>query len=724
MGIDKEREVSGEERAIKFREHNSWLFLLELSVVTSLVLFFFGFLMYRYAISQQERNTDIVAESYLMQIRDSMALWLDGEVGMIRSIATDVDVIQAMVTPNDPEAVRAAEHVIRGTHRARAHYTVISLVANQVPGGEMNVTRRGASMPIRRGMIFADSIDGEAIGINALDYNYGKAAFGGSNFFISSVKDSALDVADSVFVISSRVEKGGKLVGIVCVGIKLDYFSTRFIRSDVLGATVELSVVDDRGYVIAAYDRNVILKSKTRAKMNELLALGQDSHRIGSGFRSDPVDPEKREIMTRRLNLSGGEELDFENQWYLLLSKEKEVLFGGSKDYLKSNIMSITVFSSILMMSVIAAIGWVFIRKVRSAQRELENINEELERSSRTDTLTGLPNRRAYAEMAHKLESGRVAPLGIISLDVDGLKIINDMLGHVAGDKLLVDAAKLLTDAIQEPAQLFRTGGDEFTVLCPGCGEDILSGTQERISHRLAEQEHDFTTPSVHISCGYSVRNDAEISLEELFQDADDRMYRYKRLNNMQLRQRLLILAENALLQSEPNVDDRRVIRKDLIDMLSSLRAEYAPFRDSLLLLSRYYRIGRAVRANADEGGERYFAGSRAEDQRVAEMGFRIAMVFPQTLSIAHLILRQHEWWSEREDVLLAGQDEQPMECRIFAVLETFESQFEGHRGDLVAGCKKGLAAICGASGKRLDPDIVDFFASEVVPKFCSERGV
>ena len=721
LDIKNEIKNSGQ-RLVNPKEHNSWFFLLELSFFTSLVLFFFGFLMYLYAAEQQERYTDIVAESYLTQMQDSMAMWLDGEMGMIRSIATDGDVIQSMLTPGDAEAVRAAELMIRGAHRARPHYTVISLVADRLSGGKATVLRNGDKISIKRGMVFADSINGDAVGVNILDYNYGKAIFNGSKFFISAAKENALEGKDPVFVISARVENKGKFIGVVCIGVKLKYFSSRFIHSDVLGANVALSVADNRGYIIAAYDPSAVLNDNTREKMK---ALFSRIYLNGDGFRSDPLDPVNRELMMRKFTLnSDNSEFVFENKWYLLLSKEKRMLFGGNKDYLRSNIMALTLFSVLLMMSVIGVIGWIFIHKVRAAQSALEDINRELERSSRLDSLTGLPNRRAYAEMARELESEKVVPLGIISLDVDGLKIINDMLGHAAGDNLLVDAANLLADIIKEPACLFRTGGDEFIALCPESNEDVLSDIQGRIMERLAKQESDFMVPSVHISCGYAVRNNSEIPLEELYQKADDQMYRYKRANNMHLRKKLFALAQNALVQSEPCVEERQMIRKQLIDIVTSLRAEFASYRESLLLLSQYYCIGRVVRANVDEGEDRYFVDSRAEDQRIAEMGFRIAMVFPQTLSVAHLILRQYEWWSEQEDALLIGQDELPMECRIFAVLETFEEQSWKHMGDLKAGCEKGLAAIRSVSGTRLDPAIVDLFVSEVIPKFCNEEEV
>ncbi len=100
-----------------------------------------------------------------------------------------------------------------------------------------------------------------------------------------------------------------------------------------------------------------------------------------------------------------------------------------------------------------------------AARREAET---ELARMAVTDSLTGLNNRHALEECVQRHGDVRLgASVGIIFVDLDGFKDVNDAHGHVAGDAVLIEAAARLTDVAPESNSVFRLGGDEFVVLVP-----------------------------------------------------------------------------------------------------------------------------------------------------------------------------------------------------------------------------------------------------------------
>ncbi|HEU5252181.1 MAG TPA: sensor domain-containing diguanylate cyclase [Solirubrobacterales bacterium] len=112
------------------------------------------------------------------------------------------------------------------------------------------------------------------------------------------------------------------------------------------------------------------------------------------------------------------------------------------------------------------------------------NLYESESRESRSDALTGLPNRRAFEERLPvelaRFSRGR-RPLSLCLLDLDGFKGVNDRLGHPAGDEVLREVARILgTSRVADDC--FRIGGDEFAILMPGTTAEEATIAAERIA--------------------------------------------------------------------------------------------------------------------------------------------------------------------------------------------------------------------------------------------------
>lgn len=127
--------------------------------------------------------------------------------------------------------------------------------------------------------------------------------------------------------------------------------------------------------------------------------------------------------------------------------------------------------------------------RVSLRTRELEDANRRLAEASRTDALTGLPNRRGFLDVAdHELKrsdrSGE--PLSLLMLDLDHFKGINDRYGHAAGDAVLQAAAALLRSVLRAQDLVARWGGEEFIVLLPATDGATAVLVAEKARHALA----------------------------------------------------------------------------------------------------------------------------------------------------------------------------------------------------------------------------------------------
>jgi diguanylate cyclase (GGDEF)-like protein len=168
--------------------------------------------------------------------------------------------------------------------------------------------------------------------------------------------------------------------------------------------------------------------------------------------------------------------------------------------------------------------------RVRERTAELERANDEIRQLSLTDDLTGLHNRRGFSLLASQLlRSSRRSDQDtwVLFADVDGLKQVNDQLGHEAGDRLLCTAARALRDSFREQDIVGRLGGDEFAVFGvserrPGSPAVRLQATIERFNAFRG------SGPVLSMSCGL-VESGAGRTLEELLNEADNAMYNIKR---------------------------------------------------------------------------------------------------------------------------------------------------------------------------------------------------
>ena len=145
-----------------------------------------------------------------------------------------------------------------------------------------------------------------------------------------------------------------------------------------------------------------------------------------------------------------------------------------------------------------------------------------------TDALTGLYSRYAYSQ-ALKTYGMDVLPsdLAIFILDINGLKQVNDNLGHDAGDELIIGAAECVKKVLNGMGRCYRTGGDEFAVLA-NLSREEAKDLAERFKQEAA-QWHGEQVQSLHMAVGYALAIDfPEFRAERLVREADMAMYAAK----------------------------------------------------------------------------------------------------------------------------------------------------------------------------------------------------
>lgn len=160
------------------------------------------------------------------------------------------------------------------------------------------------------------------------------------------------------------------------------------------------------------------------------------------------------------------------------------------------------------------------VTKNRAIISKLENIGG-------IDALTGLPNRRSIEKFMTNIDNGDKLPIAIISGDINGLKIVNDTLGHKQGDVLIRLVSEIMSDVCPTKGRVSRIGGDEFLIVIPNTDEKEVQEVIEEINRQMDNSKHYLFKPSV--SFGHDFKTDRDQSLTEVVSVADEKMYEIKR---------------------------------------------------------------------------------------------------------------------------------------------------------------------------------------------------
>lgn len=158
--------------------------------------------------------------------------------------------------------------------------------------------------------------------------------------------------------------------------------------------------------------------------------------------------------------------------------------------------------------------------------------HQAAEARASTDALTGLPNRRYFDEFCGLLARRRRADdaVGVLMVDIDKFKRLNDTYGHATGDEVLRAVAGAIVSAVREDDVPARFGGEEFVVLLRNPGLDVAFEVGERVRAAVSELDLSrFGVPGVSVSVGVAVSDHADQPIDDLVGLADQALYRAKR---------------------------------------------------------------------------------------------------------------------------------------------------------------------------------------------------
>jgi len=348
----------------------------------------------------------------------------------------------------------------------------------------------------------------------------------------------------------------------------------------------------------------------------------------------------------------------------------------------------------------------VLVRDTTERKRE----QEQMEFLSWHDPLTHVYNRRYFEELLSDNDFPRP---GVVVVDLDGLKLVNDAIGHLAGDRLLKETANILKLCTPKGAVAARIGGDEFVVILPETTEEQAETVMNSI--RGLQDAYNTRHPQfpLSLSLGYQSASAQATNLYEIFKQADNLMYKQKLLHRLSSRS-TIVQSLMAALEAKHVETREHVERLGELTLLLARRIGYPESKtNDLELFAKFHDIGKVGIADSilNKPG-RLTAEERKEIERHAEIGFHIASSTPELNHIAKFILQHHEWYDGAGYPLGLKGEEIPVECRMVSIVDAYDAMTSDrpYRKAMTNG--KAISELKLCAGSQFDQGLVEVFIS------------
>ncbi|WP_312890987.1 sensor domain-containing diguanylate cyclase/phosphohydrolase [Clostridium thailandense] len=326
------------------------------------------------------------------------------------------------------------------------------------------------------------------------------------------------------------------------------------------------------------------------------------------------------------------------------------------------------------------------------------------------DKLTTLFNRTYIDNIIPQLQSESSMPLSVIMADMNGLKLTNDVFGHENGDKLLVNAAKAFMKSCRKTDIVARWGGDEFLIILPNTDDERSKEICKKI--KIICTTFEPNPIKLSISLGSATMESPTTSLSELFNIAENEMYRNKLVESKDVRRKIILGLEKTLYEKcfEDYGHNERV--KDMALNFAKLLNIKNDSREilNLSLFASLHDIGK-VSIPKEILGKKISLTQAELDivKRYTEIGFRMAQSIEEPV-LAQCILCLRERWDGKGYPYGLKAKNIPLNSRIVSILESYDIMTH-NRPYKDAICKEeALEELKRCSGEQFDPDLVKIF--------------
>jgi len=333
------------------------------------------------------------------------------------------------------------------------------------------------------------------------------------------------------------------------------------------------------------------------------------------------------------------------------------------------------------------------------------------------DILTGLYNRRYFETELRRLDTSRQLPISIISGDVNGLKLTNDVFGHSRGDALIVTAAQTLQQCCRAEDIVVRYGGDEFVVFLPQCDADTAQEIIDRIHSKC--QENFIEGIRVSLALGAASKIEPNEDIYSVVNMAETRMYRNKLSAENRVRLDTLEALERTVSERDYTEDHARRLRSVVLRFGEYLRLSDEMISE-LAQLATLHDIGKvAIPESILNKTGTLTADEWAVVKTHPLMGRRILRATRLvSINIEEAVQAHHEHWDGSGYPHGLKAEAIPYLSRLIAIIDAHDVMTHDRPYRRALTPESALAELRRCAGGQFDPDLVEKYI-----EFLAERS-
>lgn len=343
----------------------------------------------------------------------------------------------------------------------------------------------------------------------------------------------------------------------------------------------------------------------------------------------------------------------------------------------------------------------------------LERQAQKIKNLNRHDTLTGLYNRAFFEAEQKRLDKPEYLPLSIIVGDINGLKIINDSLGHAEGDKLLITIANMIKACTRSTDIVARISGDEFNILLPRTDYEEAQEIISRIHSECDSYNKNVASDLYHISIslGAATKIVEKESLDIVQKIAEDFMYKRKLLEGRSFHSSIISSMKMALFEKSYETEQHAMrlihLTREVGRAIGLSKSQF----DELELFSTLHDIGKiGIDSQILNKPSGLTDGEWVKMRKHSEIGYRIAMASPELMSIAYYILTHHEHWDGNGYPQGLAGDNIPLLSRILSLADAYDAMTEDRPYRKGMSKQSAIEEIRRNSGTQFDPKLAEIF--------------